>query len=118
MNWSIRRIARTLGVNRRTEQRYANAAPPKCTSKVIAGSDAADALNCTTLSQVITGPRSFCGAFREVFAPMRALPWVRSKTSLVSWVLLTITRSGTRSPGRRQSAQRITPENHPLRVQF
>ncbi len=34
MNWSIRRIARTLGVNRRSEQRSANAAPPKCTSKV------------------------------------------------------------------------------------
>jgi transposase len=52
-NWSIRRIARTLGVNRRTVQRYADAAASKCTTKVIAGSDAADASKCTT--KVITG---------------------------------------------------------------
>jgi len=31
-NWSIRRIARTLGVNRRTVQRYASAVPPKRTT--------------------------------------------------------------------------------------
>ena len=32
-NWSIRRIARTLGVNRRTVQRYADAAASKCTQR-------------------------------------------------------------------------------------
>ena len=53
-NWSIRRIARTLGVNRRTVQRYADAAASKCTTKVITGSDAADASKCTT--EVIAGP--------------------------------------------------------------
>ncbi len=70
-------------------QRYANAAPPKCTSKVIAGSDAAEASKCTTEviagleppdpskctmpSAVITGSRSLCGGFREVIAPMLEL---------------------------------------------
>ena len=87
-NWSIRRIARTLGVNRRTVQRY-DAAASKCTTKVIAGSDAAEASKCTTEviagleppdpskctmpSEVITGSRSLCGGFREVIAPMLEL---------------------------------------------
>ena len=88
-NWSIRRIARTLGVNRRTVQRYADAAASKCTTKVITGSDAADASKCTTeviagpepsdpskcttQTPVIAGSRSLCGAFREVIAPMLEL---------------------------------------------
>jgi transposase len=72
-NWSIRRIARTLGVNRRTVQRYADAAASKCTTKVITGSDAADASKCTTQTPVIAGSRSLCGGFREVIAPMLEL---------------------------------------------
>ena len=49
---------------------------------------------------------------------LMVLPWLPSKTSLVSWVLLTTTRSCIRSPGRPQSARRITPENHPIRGSF
>ena len=52
--WSVRRIASTLGINRRTVKRYA-AAAPKCTAEVIAGS------------------RSSCRAFHEVIAPMLEL---------------------------------------------
>ena len=52
--WSVRRIARTLGVNRRTVQRYAAAAASKCTTEVIAGSVPPDPPKCTT--EVIAGP--------------------------------------------------------------
>jgi hypothetical protein len=45
--WSVRHIARTLGINRRTVKRYADAAP-KCTTQVIAGSVPPDAPKCTT----------------------------------------------------------------------
>jgi predicted transcriptional regulator len=68
--WSVRHIARTLGINRRTVKRYADAAP-KCTTQVIAGSVPPDAPKCTT--EVITGSRSLCGAFQEVIAPMLEL---------------------------------------------
>lgn len=84
--WSVRRIARTLGINRRTVKRYAAAAPkcttevitgsvppdgPKCTTEVIAGSVPPDESKCTT--QVITGSRSLCGGFQQVIAPMLEL---------------------------------------------
>lgn len=53
--WSVRHIARTLGINRRTVKRYAASAQPKCTT------------------EVITGSRSLCADFREVIAPMLEL---------------------------------------------
>lgn len=68
--WSIRRIARTLGVNRRTVKRYA-ADAPKCATQVIAGPAAPATSKCTT--QVIAGSRSLCADFREVIEPMLAL---------------------------------------------
>ena len=89
--WSVRRIARTLSLNRRTVQRYAGAAAPKCTTKVTTGSGAAPDPKCTTKvttgsaappppdskcttpPQVSTGTRSLCGAFGEVIAPMLEL---------------------------------------------
>ena len=41
-------------------------------------------------------------------------PWLRSMTSLVSWVLLTTTQSSTRRPNRCQTARRLTPKTaHP-----
>jgi predicted transcriptional regulator len=69
-DWSVRHIARTLGINRRTVKRYA-AAAPKCTTEVITGSVSPDAPKCST--QVITGSRSLCGGLREVIAPMLEL---------------------------------------------
>ena len=100
--WSVRRIARTLGINRRTVKRYADAAPKcttqviagsaflaaaKCTTEVIAGSVPPDESKCTTeviagsvppdapkcTTEVITGSRSLCGGFREVIASMLEL---------------------------------------------
>lgn len=68
--WSVRHIARALGINRRTVKRYA-AAAPKCTTEVIAGSVPPDESKCTT--QVIIGSRSLCGGFQEVIAPMLEL---------------------------------------------
>ena len=82
--WSVRRIARTLDLNRRTVKRYADAATPKCTSEVIAGTAPPAAPKCTTqviagsgppdepkcTTQVITGSRSLCGAFQGVIAPL------------------------------------------------
>lgn len=81
--WSVRRIASTLGINRRTVKRYAAAAPkctaevitgsvpaaaPKCTTEVIAGPAPSEGPKCTT--EVIAGSRSLCGALQEVIAPM------------------------------------------------
>lgn len=85
--WSLRRIARTLGVNRRTVKRYANASTPKCTTEVIPGSVPPDESKCTTevitgsappdepkcTTQVIAGSRSLCAGFQEVIAPMLEL---------------------------------------------
>ena len=89
--WSVRRIARTLSLNRRTVQRYAGAAAPKCTTQVTTGPEAAPDpkcttevtpgsaaapppdSKCTTPPQVTTGPRSLCGSFGEVIAPMLEL---------------------------------------------
>jgi transposase len=101
--WSLRRIARTLGVNRRTVKRYADASAPKCTTEVITGSVPPDGPKCTTevitgsvppeapkcTTEVIPGPvppdeskcatevttatRSLCVGFREVIAPMLEL---------------------------------------------
>ena len=51
--WSVRRIARTLGLNRRTVKRYADAVAPKCTTEVIPGSAPPDGSKCTT--EVIAG---------------------------------------------------------------
>lgn len=82
--WSIRLIARTLCVNRRTVKRYFDAAAPKCTTEVIVGSASPDGPKCTTeviagsappdapkcTTQVITGSRSLCSSFQEVIAPM------------------------------------------------
>jgi transposase len=70
-NWSVRRIARTLGINRRTVKRYA-IAEPKCTTQVITGSPPPpDEPKCTT--QVIASSRSLCEAFQEIIAPMLEL---------------------------------------------
>jgi transposase len=84
--WSVRHIARTLGINRRTVKRYAAAAPkcttevitgsvppdePKCTIEVIAGSVPPEDSKCTT--EVITGSRSLCAGFRELITPMLEL---------------------------------------------
>ena len=87
--WSVRRIARTLGLNRRTVQRYADAAaskctteviagavPPgesKCTTQVIAGPVPPDPPKCTTPTKVIAGSRSSCEGLRDVIAPMLEL---------------------------------------------
>jgi hypothetical protein len=64
----------------------------------------------------------FAGEWRDIPAlialTLMVRPCLRSKTSMVSWLLLTTTRSCTRRPGQRQSARRITPENHPIRVSF
>ena len=80
--WSIRRIARTLGANRRTVNRYARIAPkcttevttgsatpeePKCATQVTTGSGTPEEPKCTT--QVTTGSRSLCGGFQAVIAP-------------------------------------------------
>jgi transposase len=84
--WSIRRIASTLGVNRRTVNRYARIAPkcttevttgsgtteePKCTTEVTTGSATSEDPKCTT--QVTTGSRSLCGGFQAIIAPMLEL---------------------------------------------
>ena len=69
--WSGHRIARTLGINRRTVKRYASGAGSKCTSEVTTGSGPPDEPKCTT--EVTTGSRSLCGAFREVIVPMLEL---------------------------------------------
>lgn len=66
--WSLRHIARTLGVNRRTVKRYAAATAPKCTTEVTTGSGPPDESKCTT--KVTTGSRSLCGGFQEVISPM------------------------------------------------
>jgi hypothetical protein len=82
--WSIRSIASTLCINRRTVKRYA-AAVPKCTTEVIAGSVPSVESKCTT--QVITGSRSLCGGFQEVIAPMLelGLSAQRIYQDLVTW---------------------------------
>ena len=85
--WSVRHIARTLGLNRRTVKRYADAAAPKCTTEVTIGSAAPGEAKCTT--QVTTGPaapdepkcttevttssRSLCSGSLDVIAPMLEL---------------------------------------------
>jgi transposase len=82
--WSIRQIARALGVNRRTVKRYAvitgakrttevttgsGAVPePKRTTQVTTGSDAVPESKCTT--EVTTGSRSLCCGLRHVIEPM------------------------------------------------
>ena len=85
--WSIRRIAHTLGINRRTVKRYAAGAGPKCTTEVTTGSGTPAVPKCTTevitgsvppdgakcTTQVITGSRSLCDGFQEVIAPMLEL---------------------------------------------
>jgi transposase len=101
--WSVRLIARTLGVNRRTVKRYAAGAAPKCTTEVTTGSADTDEPKCTTqvttgsavadeskcttevttgsavadgpkcTTQVTTGSRSLCGKLQEVIAPMLEL---------------------------------------------
>lgn len=87
--WSVRRIARTLGLNRRTVQRYSDAGNPKCTTQVIAGSVPPgeskcttqvitgsvppDPPKCTTPTQVIAGSGSLCEGFRDAIAPMLEL---------------------------------------------
>ena len=68
--WPVRRIARTLGLNRRTVKRYADTAP-KCATEVITGPVSPDEPKCTT--QVIAGSRSLCAGFQEVIAPMLEL---------------------------------------------
>ncbi len=85
--WSGHRIARTLGINRRTVKRYASGAGSKCTTEVTTGSGPPDEPKCTTevtagsvppdepkcTTEVTTGSRSLCGAFREVIVPMLEL---------------------------------------------
>ena len=85
--WSVRRIARTLSVNRRTVKRYAAGAVPKCTTEVTTGSGTSDESKCTTqviigsvladgpkcTTEVTTGSRSLCNGSREVIAPMLEL---------------------------------------------
>ncbi len=82
--WSVRRIASTLGINRRTVARYApqaaskcttevtaGPAPPgesKCTSEVTVGSALLDEPQCT--AEVTPGSRSLCAVFHEVIDPM------------------------------------------------
>jgi len=51
--WSVRLIARTLGINRRTVKRYAAGSAPKRTTEVITGSVVTAESKCTT--QVTTG---------------------------------------------------------------
>lgn len=82
--WSLRHIARTLGINRRTVKRYAAATAPKCTTEVTTGSGPPDEPKCTTevttgdacpdeskcTTKVTTGSRSLCGGLQEVISPM------------------------------------------------
>lgn len=91
--WSIRRIARMLGVNRRTVRRYyggggsvadskcttsdcevSAGVGPKCTtpdSEVTAGTVARPSSKCTTCDpKVSAGSRSGCAEFREVVEAM------------------------------------------------
>ena len=60
--FSLRRIARELGVNRRTVARYAGGEVSKCTTlegEVTAGSEDVQAAKCTTLEGKVTaGSRS------------------------------------------------------------
>ncbi len=69
--WSVRLIARSLGINRRTVKRYASVATPKCTTQVTTGSGLPGEPKRTT--QVTTGSRSLCDGFREIIAPMLEL---------------------------------------------
>ena len=101
--WSIRRIARTLGVNRRTVQRYADEFASKCTTGVTAGTSSPEESKCTTevttganppeeskcatelttgaalpdepkcATELTTGSRSLCRGFHGVIAPMLEL---------------------------------------------
>ena len=101
--WSVRRIARTLRINRRTVQRYAAQAVPKCTTEVTTGPAPPDEPKCTTevtagpappdevkcttdvtsgsalpdeakcTTKVTAGSRSLCALFHEVIDPMLEL---------------------------------------------
>lgn len=72
--WSQRRIARELGVNRRTVGKYARAAvgvDPKCTTQVTAGLGEEVSSKCTTLEREVTAgkswdARSLCAPWAEV----------------------------------------------------
>ena len=61
--WSVRLIARTLGINRRTVKRYAARAAPKCTTEVTTGPAPPDGPKCTT--QVTTGSVLAAGQGRD-----------------------------------------------------
>ena len=85
--WSVRRIARTLGINRRTVTRYASQTAPKCTTEVTAGPAPPGEPKCTTevtagpappdgpkcTAEVPPGSRSLCAVFHEVIDPMLEL---------------------------------------------
>ena len=85
--WSVRRIARSLGINRRTVQRYADEFASKCTTEVTTGASPPDESKCTSevttggsppdeskcASEVTTGSRSLCHGFHGVIAPMLEL---------------------------------------------
>ena len=66
--WSVRLIARTLGINRRTVKRYAAGASPKRTTEVTTGSVPPASPKCAT--QVTTG-------FSNGTSPQKQIPAVR-----------------------------------------
>ena len=65
-----------------------------------------------------TDPKYLPAVLRDIPAfiahMLMVFPWLRSLTSLVSWVLVTTTQSSTRHPDRRQTACRLTPKNLPF----
>jgi transposase len=101
--WSVRLIASTLGINRRTVKRYAARVAPKCTTEVTTGPAPPDGPKCTTqvttgssppdepkcttqvttgsslpdeskcTTEVTTGSRSLCGGLHETIDPMLEL---------------------------------------------
>jgi transposase len=72
--FSLRWIARELGVNRRTVARYAGSVVSKCTTvegEVTAGLDGGEEAKCTTLEVKVTaGSRSSCAPHSAVIAGM------------------------------------------------
>lgn len=72
--FSLRRIARELGVNRRTVARYAGEVVSKCTilaEEVTAGSGGVEGSKCTSSrGQVTAGSRSLCAPYSGVIEGM------------------------------------------------
>ena len=64
-NWSQRRIARELGIHRKTVWRYTQKLAAKCTIST-PGSETASAAKCTISTSGVAGRRSDCDPFAGV----------------------------------------------------